>query len=350
MITLIHGPAELLRSEALAELAAGIAPDPELAALNTSHLDGRTVTLAELYNASDTLPFLAERRLVVVEALLARLAAPGKRKGGDGSQATDGGDLPEPEPEAEDVKGQAKAFLAYFAQVPESTDLVLLETDTSSGPGLRRIQELTRSGRARIMLCERPRKNDLPDWLRIRARQRNVKLDAGAIQDLAEFVGDDLRQLDQELIKLADYARGRPVTREDVRALVPATRAANVFELVDALGLGNGPSAGRLLQHALDVDGEPPLRLLAMIARQYRLLIQVKALQAQGARPPEIAKALNVGEWTVPRFVNQAGRHSFTRLTHAMEQILAADEAIKTGQLSDREAMDVLLAELIEGQ
>jgi DNA polymerase III delta subunit len=78
-------------------------------------------------------------------------------------------------------------------------------------------------------------------------------------------------------------------------------------------------------------------------------LIQVKALQAQGARPPEIARALNVGEWTVPRFTNQANRHSFSRLERAMARILAADEAIKTGKLTDREAMDILLVELIEG-
>ncbi len=349
MITLIHGPAELLRAETLAELAAGIATDPELAALNTSHLDGRTVTLAELHNAGDTLPFLAERRLVVVEHLLARLAAPGKRKSKDAAPAADEGESTEPEPEPENLKNQGKALLAYLGQAAGSTELVLLEADTASGPGLRRVQELARDGQARIILCEKPRKNDLPDWIRGRARMRKVKLDPAAIQDLAEFVGDDLRQLDQELLKLADYAPKRTVTREDVRTLVPATRAASVFEMVDALGLGNGPAAGKLMQHALDMDGEPPLRLLAMIARQYRLLIQVKALQAQGARPPEIARTLNVGEWTVPRFVSQANRHSFPRLERAMERILAADEAIKTGKLSDREAMDVLLAELIEG-
>lgn len=350
MITLIHGPAELLRAEALAELAAGVSPDPELAALNTSRLEGRTLTFAELQNACDTLPFLAERRLVVVENLLVRLAAPGKRKAKDASATPDEDEAADQESAApEDTKGQSKAFLAYLGQVPESTELVLLEADTASGPGLRRVQELARGNQARIILAEKPRKNDLPEWIRARARSRRVKLDAAAVQDLAEFVGDDLRQLDQELLKLADYAGDRSVTREDVRLLVPATRAASVFEMVDALGLGNGPTAGRLLHHALDVDGEPPLRLLAMVARQYRLLIQVKALQAQGARPPEIARALNVGEWTVPRFVSQANRHSFPRLERAMERILAADEAIKTGRLTDREAMDILLAELIEG-
>ncbi len=349
MITLIHGPAELLRAEALARIQAEIAPDPELATLNTVRLDSRTVTPQALQNACDTLPFLAERRLVIVENLLARLSGQGKRQDKTSQPDVEEAESSEADEPSADLRGQAKAFLAYLAQVPASTELVLMEADSASGAGLRKIQELARGGQARIVLCEKPRKNELPDWIRNRARLRGIKLDAAAVQDLADFVGDDLRQLDQELVKLGDYAAGRTVTRNDVRALVSATRAANVFELVDALGLGDGPTAGRLMYRALHIDGEPPLRLLAMIARQYRLLIQVKALQAQGARPPEIAQALNLGEWAVPRFIGQAHRHTFDRLERAMERILAADEAIKTGRLTDHEALDVLLAELIGG-
>ncbi len=346
MITLIHGPAELLRAEALAKIQAEIAPDPELAALNTVRLDGRVLTPAGLQNACDTLPFLAERRLVIVEGLLARLAGSAKRQDKAAQPEAEETEPAETDQTPEDLRGQARAFLAYLPQVPASTELVLLETDSASGSGLRKIQELARSSQARIIFCEKPRKNELPDWIRARARLRGIKLDAGAVQDLAEFIGDDLRLIDQELMKLGDYAAGRTVTRDDVRALVPATRAASVFELVDALGSGDGATAGRLMHHALTVDGEPPLRLLAMIARQYRLLIQVKVLQAQGARPQEIAQTLNIGEWTVPRFISQANRHTFSQLEQAMERILAADEAIKTGRLTDHEALDVLLAEL----
>jgi len=351
MITLIHGPAELLRAEALAEVAAGVAIDPELAALNTSRLDGRTLTLAELHNACDTLPFLAVRRLVVVDGLLRQLATPARSraKAETSSDEEDGeGEAP---PAPESSKGQSKALLNYLDLVPETTDLVFVEDDTLRGGALlRRIMELQRDHRAAIVVCQTPRRSDLPGWIRARARQRGVNLDAGALADLTEFVGDDLRQVDQELIKLADYtADKRTITRADVRRLVPATRAANIFALVDALGMDDANTAGRLLQHALDADGEQPLRLLGMIARQYRLLIQAKALQAQGARPLEMAKELGVPDWTAPKLLTQAGRHSFTRLEAAMERILAADEGIKTGKIGDREAMDVLLAELVGG-
>jgi DNA polymerase-3 subunit delta len=111
--------------------------------------------------------------------------------------------------------------------------------------------------------------------------------------------------------------------------------------------MGDAAMAGRLMRHALDADGEPPLRLLAMMARQYRLLILAKAMQAQGTKSADIARELDVPEWTAPKLLAQAGRHTFAALERAMECILAADEAIKTGKMGDREAMDVLLAELL---
>lgn len=345
MITLIHGPVELLRAESLARIIASCGDDPEMVDLNTTRLEGRSLTPAQLENACDTMPFLAEKRLIIVDGLLARLAATPRKAKPDEPPSED---APADDLSPEAMKGQTKAFLSYFERVPESAVLVLMEEDVAAGQAARKLQEMARTGQAQILTAEKVKKNDLPNWIRARAQMRNVKLDGPAVMDLAEFVGDELRQLDQELIKLGDYAAGRTVTREDVRMLVPATRAASVFDLVDALGSGNGPLASRLMTHALDVDGEPPLRMLAMIARHYRQLIQLKAMQAQGAKQQDIARALGIFEWKMNALVNQANRHSFGRLEGAMEKILAADETIKTGHMSDREAMDVLLAELIE--
>lgn len=341
MLILIHGPAELIRAEALADIASRVSPDPELASLNTVRLDGRAIGPGELENAADPLPFLAERRLVIVEGLLRRLAGSGRRAVTPGEPAGD-------DPPVEAPQGQVKGFVAYLDRSPDSTDLVFLEEDTAAGgPVLRRLRDLAAAGKAAIILAEKPRKPDLPDWIRARARLRGVRLDPSAVADLAEFVGDELRQLDQELIKLGTFAGGRTVSSSDVRRLVPATRQASVFEFADALGSRNAQAAGRLMVHTLDVDGEQPLRLLGMIARQYRLLIQAKTLQARGVSQVEMSRLLNVQDWTTPRLLSQAGRHSLAQLEAAMERILAADESIKTGKMGDREAMDLLLAELL---
>jgi DNA polymerase-3 subunit delta len=351
MITLIHGPAELLRSEALSAIRSTISDDPSMTDLNESRLDGKSASISEIRNICDTMPFLAERRLVVVDGLLRRLASPtsARRKSQPAGEADGQQEDAEAAVTPASVKADLAALGAYLPLVPESCDLVFLEEEQVRGGAiLRQLAELQRDGRAKVVACQNPRKFDLPNWIRERAQRRGVQLEGPALVDLADYVGDDLRQLDQELIKLADFSAGkRAVTRADVRMLVAATRAASVFELVDALGLGDARSAGRLLQHALDVDGEPPLRVLAMIGRQYRLLIMAKSLQAQGFKPNEVAQELNVQEWTAPRLLEQASRHSFAQLQGHLELVLATDEGIKTGRFGDREGMDLLLAGLV---
>jgi DNA polymerase-3 subunit delta len=340
VITLISGPAELLRAEALAGLRAELDDDPALLEVSTNVLDGRKVALSELENVCElNIPDIAP------SGHCGRLSSPASRIAEDaGWFKSDRG----ANQAAEDSVGtESERFLEYLERIPETTELVLVEEEVvRGGPLLRRLMELQRAGKARIVLCNKPGPNDLPGWIRGRAKQRGVQLGAEAVQDLAEFVGDDLRQLDQELIKLADYAVGRPVKRADVRLLVASTRAANIFELVDALGAGDTPGAARLMRHILDIDGEQPLIVLTMIARQFRLLIQAKAMQAKASRPREVGQALGVPDWTASKLLNQAARYTFAGLKRSMEHILAADEAIKTGHMSDREAMDVLLAQL----
>jgi DNA polymerase III subunit delta len=352
MITLIHGPAELLRAEAIAAIQKRTGEDPELAGLNTTVLEGRSPNFAELQFAADSLPFLGDRRMVLVKGWLTRSLAPVKAPAGEmaastGEGAGEGSQTEGP-PEPGSSSEFRKSLLAYLDKVPESTDLVLVEEALlPSGPILKRLLTLQGEKQAQIIVCANPARRDLPEWIRQRARQRHVPLDATAIADLAEFVGDDLRQLDSELTKLGDYTRGeRPATRADVRLLVPASRAANVFEMVEALGMGNSAAAGRLLRHLLDVDGDQPLRVLGMIARQYRQLIHVKALMARRATDADIAKALHTQDWNVGKLKNQADKHSLDLLIARLERVAAADEAIKTGRLSDHEALDVLLAEL----
>jgi len=220
MITLIHGPAELLRAEAVAQIRAHIAPDPALAELNTVVLDGRLASLADIQFACESLPFLAERRLVVVEGLLRRAAAakPAAKAGARGGaktgakagakggarmgEAVGKGQAGPPDPagsdEAPAEPPQQTTILSYLSQIPETTELVLVEDDiVASAPVLRRLAELQRERKAAVIACVPPRKNDLPNWIRERARLRQVNLDPAAVADLVEFVGDDLRLVDQ---------------------------------------------------------------------------------------------------------------------------------------------------------
>lgn len=360
MIYLIHGDEEFLRAEALAEIQATLGP-AEFAQLNTAEIDGTRFTLADLHHACDAMPFLAPRRLVILNAALTALARKAQRSQGKGRSENDSdsgsvagretGEEGEAVPAA--VKQLRASLIAYLPQLPETTDLVLLEPAQvrKTDPVLKALEALAQAQRARVLLCQYDGpwwKQDewLLNWLTQRARQRKIKIEPAAVQALAELVGHNLRLLDQELSKLLAYsANARAISAADVKLLVSGARERSVFEMVEALAGGNHKQAVALLQSLLDA-GEQPLGILGMIAWQYRLLLQVKEQMSQGQSQEAAGAALGQKPFTMKKAWPQAQRFSLATLEWVMERLLDADIAIKTGQMEDRLALTVLISEL----
>jgi len=330
MIYLIHGEEEFLRSESLLRMKAAV-DSPDMADLNTIRLDGRKTTLSELQHACDTVPFLAPRRLVIVDSLLGRPGARGGKRA---------------KPQNDYLQG----VLLYLDQIPETTDLVLMEeVRVKRGHPLHsKLQSLVKSNQASIELCERKRGSELVRWIEARIRAKGGQITRDTTQELMRTVGDNLRLLDQELEKLVAYTAGkRPISPEDVQLLVPLARREKIWDMVDALGEGRGRRAIASLHRLLD-DGDHPLYVLAMIVRQYRILLQVKDLTARGLRSSAIAKELKLRDFVVEKMVRQARRYSLPQLEAIYARLLATDLAIKTGQMDAVLALDVLVAELVQ--
>jgi DNA polymerase-3 subunit delta len=340
---ILHGDDEFSRAEAVAQLRANLAEkDPAMAELNTAFLDGRQVAMGELRHACDTIPFMADKRLVIVQGLLGRLAASRRAKKGTTS-------APEEEP------AWKPAFVAelgeYLPRLPEKTRLIFVETRTlpSGNPILKlgRTEEVT--GKAFVKAFELPKQRDLPAWIRRRTRDKGGQISHEAVNMLAALVGRDLRLLDLEIDKLLTYTDGQQVTAADVRALVSRAREISIFDLVDAIGLRQTDRALRLL-HAMLADLAAPLYLLSMIARQIRILLQVSELLAQGLGESDIASQLKLHPYVTKKGVAQAHNFSRGQLKDAHNRLVETDWSIKTGKIHDELALDLLVVDLSQSQ
>lgn len=312
MIYLFHGADELARTEALRDARATIPPD--LSDLNLAVLDGRKLRLDALAAACESLPFLAERRLVIVEDALKHLRA-----------------------------DDARRICDYLTRVPETTDLIFVEREDVDKRGVL-FNWLKKHAEVREF---QPRQGaELQRWLQQRAAMLEARLapEAGAL--LADFVGNDSRALDNELRKLANYVGpGGTIDVAAVRRLVPDTSEASVFAFVDALAMQRLEPALALLHRLLD-DGEPPLRLLFMIGRQVRLLIQVKELAAQRLKPEAIAAQIKQPPFVVKKTLEQASRFSSAALTRLHDRLIELDQSLKTGRVESQTGLELLVAEL----
>jgi DNA polymerase-3 subunit delta len=162
---------------------------------------------------------------------------------------------------------------------------------------------------------------------------------------LANLVGADLRLLDQEIEKLTLYADGREVTAEDVRTLVSRAIETSIFDLVDCLGRNQTDRALQLLRQLLD-ERQEPLYVLAMLARQVRILIQVSELRAQGLAEADIVRRLGLHPYPVKKAIAQSDHLKMSQLEAAHQLLIETDWAVKTGELDEAVALDLLVVEL----
>ena len=301
--------------------------DAASADLNTTVLDGRSLSLDELRVTCDTMPFLATSRLVIVEGLLVRLEP---RAGG-----------------GEPAKGRPDPLEAglrsYLPLVPASAHLVFVERGTISdrNPLLRALREAG----ADVREFAPPKDAALTSWIVKQAAAAGGRISPRAAETLAAFVGGNLRQLSQEIDKLTTYAGQRAVEEGDVQRLVADAREIKVWTLTDALASHNRDQAIGVLQRLLD-DGEQPPVLMAIIARQLRTLIQVKELSDERLPPDAIAGQMKMHPYTVQKAIASARQMSYQQLEGNYRRLLQADLEVKTGRSEPDLALELLIIDM----
>lgn len=316
--------------ERLAQIRTGIG-DPSLREANTSTLDGQRTTPAEVRNACLAFPFLAPKRLVVVRGLVARFQPKDRTKGGPRSGRT--GD--------EKARAAEQEFAATLYEVPDHTDLVLLEAAPwrERGPLLQALQEL----KAETLGPLRP--DELPRWIRQRVTAKGGAISPQVANQLADIMGADLQSLDCELDKLVTFADGRPILWKDVESLVNAAQESNIFTLVDRLAEGNAKAALQEL-HRLLADGMALAQITAMVSRQFRLLLLWKEQRSAGISEYEAARQLKLRDFVAQKVSRQAARYDLGQLEELCRQLLEIDLRWKTGQGDPLTALELFIGAL----
>jgi len=293
---------------------------------------GPETTVGTLRMSADVVPFLAERRMVIVRGLLGRLAG----RGASGRRSARPRRTPDSAPD------EFQALLDYLPDVPQTTSLVFVEDGRLNSEPIERAIP-----RGRAAIREYPRVVDVPTWVRNRARLIGVDVDEGAVRELASLGGGDLRRLDSELRKLGDFVAGRTVTRSDVREMVVGRDVA-IWTLLDGLAERRAEKALTAL-HALYNQGEPPEALLGRdIAPHYRRLMVARelSLASKEERARVDVAALGLNPATLGRWSDQAAGFDRAELEHALEVLLELDRHIKLGETEPEPALEVAVMRL----
>ncbi|MFC2067102.1 DNA polymerase III subunit delta [Chloroflexota bacterium] len=330
MLYVLIGEDDFSRRQSLEEIRKGVGDLTTLVA-NTTDIGGQQVTLEQLKAVCETVPFLAERRLVIVEGLMERYEHQGKpnRKNARLTER----------------QNEYKSIADYVNRIPHFTTLVLMDGKLSSRNLL--LRELT--GKAEIRSFPLLRDAKLRQWIQRRVTEAGGSISTRTVELLAKFVGGNLWAMANEIDKLVLFTNGRCIEEDDVRTVVSYAQEANVFAMVDAI-LGFKASEAEQLLAQLLQQGAAPAYLLVMLSRQTRILVRVKDLKSQGKSRKEIQEKLNITwEFVFRKALEQADKYSFVRLKEVYHKLLEADISIKTGRYDGELALNILIAELCQG-
>jgi DNA polymerase-3 subunit delta len=326
-VYLFYGDEVFLHRKALERLKDKLLA-PGTADFDMTILDGEEVALPDIVRAAQTTPVLNPVRLVIVRPAPFLASAGKKRNTEEDRRETD-----------TEPKGQAP-LVRYLEAPLSSTCLVFC----NPGPVDRRRKAyklIADHGVAiDFELLKRP---DTAKWLQREVRRAGKQFTPAALDRLQDWALPGLDGLSRELEKVLLHAGDSHVVQlSDVEAVVVPTREETIFQVVDAIGVKNGSGALEGIRSLLAAK-EPPLKILAMLARQFRLTLCVQELAASGLRETEIASALQTRPFVVRKIREQSGMFTRAQALYALEGCLEIDSDIKSGRREFLPAVSDLL-------
>ena len=265
--------------------------------MNFNYFEGKNPDVKEIISLADTMPFFADRRLILV----------------DGSGF---------------FKSAQEELAAYLPQMPDTTCLVFAESEVDKRNRLyKRVKELGYAAELN--------KQDTAQLMRWAAGilgRDGRKISRPVMEYFLERTGDDMENIRMELEKLVCYTMGRDViTKEDVDAVGTVHVTSRVFDMVAAIVAGNTKKAMDLYEDLLTLK-EPPMRILFLIARQFNQLLQIKELTAAGKDKGAMASALKVPPFAVGKLTAQARAFTRDQILSWVTLCVETEEAVKTGR------------------
>ena len=278
--------------------------------MNFSYFEGKNTNPLEIIDLAETMPFFAERRLIMLE-------------------------------NTGFFKNASPELAEYMKQIPETTYFVFIENEIDKrGKLFKAVKE-----KGRPVELGRQDENTLTKWILGRVKREGKQISAQTVKHLLERSGTDMETLEKELEKLFCYTFDQSaITAADVDAVCTVQITNKIFEMVDAV-------AGRRQRQALDYYydllalKEPPMRILFLLARQFGILLLVKDLTERRYPNREIASKAGIPPFSVGKYQSQVKAFTAKRLKEILEAAVEAEEAVKTGKMGDILSVELFIIE-----
>ncbi|MCC3356655.1 DNA polymerase III subunit delta [Bacillus sp. REN16] len=271
---------------------------------------------------AETLPFMGERRLVILQNPSFLTSEKNKDK----------------------VEHNV-SVLELYLKSPAPFTILVFTAPYEKLDERKKIVKLLKAN-AEVLTVNTLSEKDLHSWITDRATQHEVTIRPPAIQELLHVAGTNLMNITQEMDKMCLYlgANGE-ITEETVHLLVPRSLEQNIFSLIDKVVNRKLDEALRIFYDLLQ-NKEEPIKILSLLATQFRLIFQVKELSRQGYGQQQIAGNLKVHPFRVKLAGGQSNLFSQEELLKIMNQLAEADYEMKNGKMDKKLILELFIMKL----
>ena len=227
-------------------------------------------------------------------------------------------------------KETLKKFTDALEQIPETCTVIFIETET---PDRRTAFFKALEKFCRLEECKPLMGTTAIEWIQTQAAAYGSHIATATAGYMQSLFPKDTWRLNNELQKCAIYAAPDEITRETIDTLTQGELEASIFKLTDALGQKKSDEAIRILHQLVDKGEEIPM-IFGMIARQTRLLIQIRDAESSGLRSSaQIATKIKQHPYAVKMMMAKIKNFEPAELKAMHEQLVRIDREVKTGEI-----------------
>ena len=303
---LLFGEEAYLKIQYKEKLIHALNPDDDT--MNFSKYEGKGIEARELIDLCETMPFFADHRVVLVE-------------------------------NSGFFKNKCDELADYMKELPDYLRIVFVEEEVDKR---NRMYKAVKSCGGIVEFAKQDEKT-LMRWAAGILAKEGRRIRPGDMELFLTKTGTDMGNLRMELEKVIAYTEGRDVvTGEDIRAVCTTQTTNKIFDMVRAVTEKNQKRALDLYYDLLTLR-EPPMRILFLLAKQFRQICLTKKLSGEGLSQTEIASKLGVPSFVVRNLASCARAYTVEELENAVRDFVDAEEAVKTGTLGDVLSVELLI-------
>ena len=316
-IYLFYGEEEYVKDQALAQIVKSFFPRG-MQEFNLNVIDAANKDIKDILNACDTLPFIVPKKLVVVKDF--------------------------PITAAKKQIMHVDKLIEYLTRIPSTTCLIFFNRGQID-MRVSMYAAIKKHGKTVEFSYLKP--EDTQKWVAGTLRKHSKRIDNASLQYMIHLVGNRIGDLNNEVLKLISYAKDEDnIKSEDIDAVVVPNHEYSAFQLLDFIGRRDVGGSIALL-NKLIAQGENPISLLAMTAKQLRTILLCCCLREEGLSDVQMSKKIVGHPFAVKKNIEQSRYFTTEKIKEGVKICLETDYGIKSGRIREKAALELLLVRFL---